>query len=206
MSTLNGPYANTTLDSGATGLLEATLEATVQTGVNIGDGVTANVEVFNQEIPGPTFKLTVGDTVIVRLINRLPYPLGIHWHGIELENYADGTEVTQNAAVPSPAQTIGGAPAGGTFLYKFTVTRAGLFWYHPHHGMSINRVMRGLYGLIIVKDNTGLEAGLVGSVLPAAADTVELVLSDITVCKAAPNDTRTYPNVTALLAADQPEC
>src|SRR6266478_2045694 len=127
MSTSNGPYANTTISSGNTGLLETTLTASLKTGIdalNIGGGVTANVEVFNGEIPGPTFDLKVGDTVVVRLINNLPYEMGIHWHGIELENYSDGTEVTQNGAAPFGAQQILGATAGGTFLYKFKVTRA----------------------------------------------------------------------------------
>jgi FtsP/CotA-like multicopper oxidase with cupredoxin domain len=206
MSTLNGAYANTILDSAGTGLLEVTLTATPAT-LSIGGGVTANVEVFNGEIPGPTLKLTVGDRVIVRLINDLTYPLGIHWHGIELENYSDGTEVTQNAAAPFGAQTILGATAGGTFLYKFKVTRAGLFWYHPHHGMSMNRVFRGMYGMIIVTDPG--ELTIPPSVLPT--DSVQLVLSDITVCKTpasmgnpSQNDVNTY-DFSALPAADQPE-
>ena len=96
----------------------------------------------------------------------------------------------------APAQVLGnGVPAGGTFLYKFKVPRAGLFWYHPHHHNSINRVYRGLYGMIIVTDP--LEAGLVGSVLPAAADTMQLVLSDITVCKAWLDRTRTTSGITS---------
>ena len=158
----------------------------------------ANAEVFNGEIPGPTFRLTVGQTVVVRLVNLLSYPLGIHWRGIELENYSDGTELTQNGAAPAPIPN--GAVSGGTFLYKFTVTRPGIFWYHPHHGSSINRVFRGTYGMIVVTDP--LESAIVGSVLPAdtVSETMELVLSDITVCKAPAmgataslNDTATYP-------------
>src|SRR5580765_2398303 len=52
----------------------------------ITSGTISNLqaETYNGAIPGPTFKLTVGDTVIVRLVNNLPYPTGIHWHGIEL--------------------------------------------------------------------------------------------------------------------------
>jgi FtsP/CotA-like multicopper oxidase with cupredoxin domain len=204
-----GPYSNPDADnSDDTGLPgianETTLTATLET-VNIG-GVSVHAEVFNGGIPGPTFKLNVGQSMVVRLINKLPYQLGIHWHGVELENYSDGTDVTQDGAAPSPAQLIGGAPAGGTFLYKFKVTRAGLFWYHPHHGNSINRVFRGLYGMIIVTDQP-LEAGL-GSVLPA--DTMQLVLSDTTVCKAGtpadPNDTTTYIDPgTIATAADRAE-
>ncbi|HWZ44626.1 MAG TPA: multicopper oxidase family protein [Candidatus Saccharimonadales bacterium] len=206
MSTLNGPYANT----GASPLeltgvlpapvLETHLIASRQT-INIGGGVMANAEVLNGEIPGPTFRLTVGQTVVVRLVNLLSYELGIHWHGVELENYSDGTEVTQDGAVPAPI--LNGAVAGGTFLYKFKVPRAGIFWYHPHHGNSINRVFRGLYGMIVVTDpaEAAIVAPAAGAVLPANTDTMELVLSDITVCKApamgitpSQNDTATYMN------------
>ena len=117
--------------------------------------------------------------------------LGIHWHGLELENYSDGTEITQNAVPGAPLQVLGnGVPAGGTFLYKFKVPRAGLFWYHPHHHNSLNQVFRGMYGMIIVTDP--LEASLVGGVLPAAADTMQLVLSDITVCKGVGSTDPTY--------------
>jgi hypothetical protein len=50
----------------------------------------------NGLIPGPTFRLNVGDTLTVRLVNRLNGPTGIHWHGAELANRSDGTSYTQN--------------------------------------------------------------------------------------------------------------
>ena len=214
MSTLTvpvvyGPYSNPdATDTDDTGVgspvIETTLTATLET-VNIG-GVSVQAEVFNGGIPGPTFKLNVNDSVVVRLVNMLPYPMGIHWHGVELENYSDGTEITQNSVAPSPAQVLGnGAVAGGTFLYKFKAPRAGLFWYHPHSHNSINRVHHGLYGMIVVKDPA--ENTLLGGVLPAAADTVQLVLSDITVCKAPGlNLNRTFVDPgTIMPVADRPE-
>ena len=85
--------------------------------------------------------LKVGDTVIVHYENHLSKPSAIHWHGIELENSMDGTPFTQNQV-----------PAGGSFLYKFKVTRPGIYWYHPHHHASTNQVFKGLYGMIIVTD------------------------------------------------------
>ena len=98
----------------------------------------------------------------------------IHWHGIELNNQSDGTEVTQAAVAP-----------GGTFTYDFTVTRPGIFWYHPHHHSSTNQVAKGLYGSIIVEDKYGYEATLRNNgVIPSVDQTMTLVLSDITVCKA----------------------
>lgn len=45
-------------------------------------------------------------TLIVRLINNLSHPTGIHWHGIELENYADWTPVTQNGVLGAPLQVL----------------------------------------------------------------------------------------------------
>lgn len=154
-------------------------------GVDIGPpgaSLIANIEAYNGTVPGPLITAEVGDTIIVRLINKLGVKAGIHWHGIELTNNADGTPVTQNGLAAAPAQTLGtGEVVGGTYLYKFDVTRAGIFWYHPHHAHSTNRVFRGLYGMIVVSD-PAIETPLVGSVLPAAADTYQVVLSDMTVC------------------------
>jgi FtsP/CotA-like multicopper oxidase with cupredoxin domain len=154
-----------------------------ETTVNIGGGVTAHAYTYNGTIPGPEFRLTVGQRVIVHFTNNLnTEKTGIHWHGIELQNASDGTPLTQNQ-VPA---------AGGTFLYDFVVTRPGVYWYHPHHEFSTNQVFKGLYGSIIVKDPN--EAALIASgVLPSAANTRTLSLADITVCKATgSNDSFTY--------------
>jgi FtsP/CotA-like multicopper oxidase with cupredoxin domain len=149
--------------------------------VDIGNGVMANAQTFNGQIPGPTFFLHVGDTVIVHFQNNLNVATGIHWHGIELSNEMDGTPFTQNAV-----------PPGGSFIYKFTVDRPGVFWYHPHHFNSTNQVFRGLYGMIVVTDPN--EAALqANGTLPPATQTKQLVLGDTTVCKTT-NDTVTYPN------------
>jgi FtsP/CotA-like multicopper oxidase with cupredoxin domain len=149
--------------------------------VDIGNGVTANALTYNGQIPGPEFRLKVGDTVIVHFENNLEEETGIHWHGIELANASDGTPLVQNQVEP-----------GGKFLYKFIVTRPGIFWYHPHHHASTNQVFKGLYGTIIITDPN--EAALQASgVLPSQANTRTLALSDITVCKApGSNDTATF--------------
>src|SRR5262245_30112262 len=76
-------------------ILEATLIADEAT-VNIGSGGMANAQTYNGQIPGPEFRLKVGDTVIVHFENRLDKQTGIHWHGIELTNASDGTPLTQN--------------------------------------------------------------------------------------------------------------
>lgn len=186
---------------------DITIHASIPMPFNIrgGNPPVTNAETFDGAIPRAPILLDVGDTLIVRLINDLPYPTGIHWHGIELENYSDGTEVTQNEVPGAPLQTLGnGVPAGGTFLYKFIVPRPGIFWFHPHHHHSTNRVFRGQYGMLVVKDAD--EDTLVATgVLPPV--THRLVLSDITVCKApGMNDAATYVNPTTIMpASDRPE-
>src|SRR5437667_8030461 len=140
MTTGLGPYVlPAPVDSDpAANVLETTIVASTAM-VDLGFGLSARAETFNGNIPGPLLSLNVGDTVIVRLINLLDGPVGIHWHGIELANAADGTEVTQDGVLPAfLAPPPPPAPAGGTYLYKFRVPRPGLFWYHPHHHNGIN--------------------------------------------------------------------
>ena len=190
--------------------VDITIHASVPPPFNIGAGnpPITNAETFGGTIPSSPILLNVDDTLIVRLVNDLPYPTGIHWHGIELENYSDGTEVTQNEVPGAPLQTLGnGVPAGGTFLYKFNVPRPGIFWFHPHHHHSTNRTFRGQYGMIVVTENA-VEAPLIAAgTLPDATHTHRLGLSDVTVCKApTTNDPATYVNPNSIMqVADRPE-
>jgi|GEM_PF-2418362 len=152
-------------------VVETTITAEEAT-VELGDGLEAHAQTYNGEVPGPTFDLNLGETVIVHFHNRLPHATGIHWHGIELANGEDGTPYTQDMV-----------PSGGSFIYKFTVTRPGIFWYHPHHHASTDQVFKGLYGMIYVKDPN--EAALQGAgILPKPSQTRKIDLSDTTVCRA----------------------
>ena len=119
----------------AANIFETTISAEAHT-VDIGNGVMANMLTFNGTVPGPELRLKVGDTVIVHFENHIAHPTGIHWHGIELEQRQRRNALTQNQVPPE-----------GKFLYKFKVTRPGIYWYHPHHHSSTNQVFKGLYGV-----------------------------------------------------------
>ncbi|MGE3546220.1 MAG: multicopper oxidase family protein, partial [Kofleriaceae bacterium] len=93
---------------------------------------------YNGMVPGPILVGNVGDTLVVRLINRLPEPTSIHWHGLRLPSAMDGTESVQRLVEP-----------GETFEYRFLLPDAGTFWYHSHHNETI-QLERGLYGALIV--------------------------------------------------------
>jgi laccase len=33
----------------------------------------------NQQMPGPTIEVNEGDTLVVHVVNRSPYPVSVHW-------------------------------------------------------------------------------------------------------------------------------
>jgi FtsP/CotA-like multicopper oxidase with cupredoxin domain len=104
-------------------------------------GSKLQVWAYNGQVPGPTLRIRLGDTLRVHLTNHLPQPTTIHWHGVRVPNGMDGVpHATQPPIEP-----------GGTFTYEFTPKDAGTFWFHPHIRSS-EQVERGLYGTLIVED------------------------------------------------------
>jgi FtsP/CotA-like multicopper oxidase with cupredoxin domain len=100
---------------------------------------------FNGSVPGPELRVTQGDHVHVVLINDLPVPTTIHWHGLELPNGADGVAgMTQDAVAP-----------GQSYVYDFVAAVPGTYWYHSHQDTS-QQVPRGLYGALIVLPKEGI--------------------------------------------------
>lgn len=113
------------------------------TELTLVDGQRIRVWAYNNQVPGPTLRVRLGDTVRVQFTNRLPQPTTIHWHGVRLPNAMDGVpNLTQPPVAP-----------GGSFVYEFTPKDAGTFWFHPHVRSS-EQVERGLYGVLIVEDAT----------------------------------------------------
>jgi FtsP/CotA-like multicopper oxidase with cupredoxin domain len=88
-------------------------------------------------VPGPTLEVRRGEEVWIRLVNELPEPTALHWHGVRLPNAMDG-------APPLTQQPI--AP-GESFDYRFIAPDAGTYWYHPPRSKR-----RGLYGMLIVHE------------------------------------------------------
>lgn len=104
-------------------------------------GKTTDVFAYNGSVPGPTIELREGDHVVVHFTNHLPEPTTVHWHGLHIPAFMDG----------SPYNPI---EPGGTKDYVFTIPRgtAGTYWYHPHpHHNTGYQVAKGLYGAIIVR-------------------------------------------------------
>ena len=98
--------------------------------------------VVNGQLPAPLLRWRQGDTVTLRVRNRLPVSSSIHWHGIVLPADMDGV----------PGLSFDGIPAGGEYTYRFAVNQAGTYWYHSH---SRFQEQTGLYGPIIIEPRDG---------------------------------------------------
>jgi FtsP/CotA-like multicopper oxidase with cupredoxin domain len=94
---------------------------------------------FGGQVPGPTIEAQVGAVLEIRLINHLPEPTVVHWHGLRIPAVMDGTARVQRPVAP-----------GETFIYRFRVPDAGTFWYHSHFNETV-QLERGLYGALIVR-------------------------------------------------------
>lgn len=120
-------------------------------------GKTRLATTVNGGIPAPTLHWREGDTVTLRVTNKLQEQTSIHWHGILLPFEMDGV----------PGISFAGIAPGETFTYRFKVRQSGTYWYHSH---SAFQEQEGLYGAIVIE--------------PAARDAIKserdyvMVLSD----------------------------
>ncbi|MBV2157800.1 copper resistance system multicopper oxidase [Achromobacter denitrificans] len=91
----------------------------------------------NGQLPAPLLRWREGDTVTLRVTNRLREQTSIHWHGILLPTEMDGV----------PGLSFPGIDPGQTYTYRFDVRQSGTYWYHSHSGFQ---EQTGLYGAIVI--------------------------------------------------------
>ena len=111
--------------------------------LDVGDGRPAQ-----PSRPGPTLVLQRGEPVSITVVNHLPEPTSVHWHGIELDSYYDGVAGFAGHAGHLAPEI---AP-GDSFVAHFTPPRSGTFMYHPHVG-EVRQQQAGLDGVLIVVDS-----------------------------------------------------
>ena len=115
-------------------------------------------------VPGPALVLERGRPVRITVVNRLDQPTAVHWHGIELESYADGVP---NLSGDGNRLFRPIAP-GDSFTAEFTPPRAGTFMYHAHANELV-QILGGLYGpLVVVEPGATLDTSVTRTVLIGA--------------------------------------
>ena len=92
---------------------------------------------INGSLPGPILRWREGDTVTLRVRNRLKEDTSIHWHGIILPANMDGV----------PGLSFHGIAPDGMYEYKFKVNQNGTYWYHSHSGLQ---EQVGVYGALVI--------------------------------------------------------
>lgn len=125
-------------------------------------GASSALDVPADTYLGPIVRVQRGQRIRIDLINELPEPTVIHWHGLHVPHDMDG----------HPRFAV--AP-GQRYVYEFTVSnRAGTYWFHPHpHGRTGAQVYAGLAGLFLVGDEEEAALGL-----PGGAQDVPLIIQD----------------------------
>jgi nitrite reductase (NO-forming) len=118
------------------------LEAVEQT-AELAPGVTYNFWTYNGHVPGPFIRVRVGDVVEVHLKNTS----------------RDKTHTVDFHAVSGPG---GGAPVlmanpGGEAVASFKMLQPGLYIYHCAANPVPAHIASGLYGLLLVEPEGGME-------------------------------------------------
>jgi CopA family copper-resistance protein len=105
--------------------------------VNI-TGKRRTAMVINGGLPGPLLRWKEGDTVTLRVRNKLDAATSIHWHGMILPPNMDGV----------PGLSFAGIEPGGVYVYRFKVQQNGTYWYHSH---SAFQEQVGVYGPLVIE-------------------------------------------------------
>ena len=105
-------------------------------------GAARRAVAVNGRIPAPLLRMRQGDSITIRVTNKLREQTSIHWHGFIVPADMDGV----------PGLSFDGIAPGATFTYRFKVNQSGTYWYHSH---SRFQEQVGLYGPIVVERRGG---------------------------------------------------
>jgi FtsP/CotA-like multicopper oxidase with cupredoxin domain len=110
-------------------------------------GTPAERDAQAMPVPGPVLELTRGERVAFTIVNQSHEGAAIHWHGIELESYADGVPDVSG----DPGHVLPIIKPGDSIMVHYTPPRSGTFLYHSHSN-EFQQISSGLYGALLVRD------------------------------------------------------
>jgi nitrite reductase (NO-forming) len=116
---------------------------TIEKLARIADGATYRYWTFNGQVPGPMFRVRVGDTVVVTLKNAEDSAM---FHNVDF-HAVTGPGGGGRATMAEPGETKG---------FTFKALKPGLYVYHCATPVHAQHVANGMYGLILVEPARGL--------------------------------------------------
>jgi nitrite reductase (NO-forming) len=108
--------------------------------ITVAEGFVVHAWTFGGQVPGPTIRVHLGDTVNVHLTNQ-----GSMSHSIDF--HASQTAMNDQMVEIKP---------GATFTYTFTADYAGVWMYHCGTAPALHHIANGMYGMVIVEPKGGL--------------------------------------------------
>jgi FtsP/CotA-like multicopper oxidase with cupredoxin domain len=105
-------------------------------------GARVRGKVYDGSFPGPTLRVRPGDTLELRVVNRLGEPTNLHEHGFHVSPIG----ISDNVLRIMP-----GHSANAVRVRIPRNIAPGTYWYHSHlHGLVEEQVFSGLSGVILV--------------------------------------------------------
>lgn len=116
---------------------------TIEVEGQLADGTTYKYWTFNGQVPGPFFRVRVGDTIEVHLKNRTNSTMAhsVDFHAVT--GPGGGATMTQTAP-------------GEETMFTAKALNPGLYVYHCATPMVAQHIANGMYGLILVEPEEGL--------------------------------------------------
>ena len=134
----------TLFDATAPKLLEGTVHDVdfpiIDKDITVADGFVVKTWTFGGQVPGPTLRVHLGDTVNVHLTNKSSMSHSIDFH-------ASQTAMNHQMVEIKP---------GATFTYTFTADYAGVWMYHCGTAPALHHIANGMFGMVIVEPKGGL--------------------------------------------------
>jgi nitrite reductase (NO-forming) len=112
----------------------------IEKDMTVAEGFVVHAWTFGGTVPGPTIRVSLGDTVNVHLKNT-----GQMSHSIDF--HASQTAMNHQMVEIKP---------GATFTYTFTADYAGVWMYHCGTAPALHHIANGMFGMVIVEPKGGL--------------------------------------------------
>jgi nitrite reductase (NO-forming) len=112
----------------------------IEKDVTVAAGFVVHAWTFGGQVPAPTIRVHLGDTVRVHLTNE-----GTMSHSIDF--HASQTAMNDQMIEIKP---------GATFTYTFTADYAGVWMYHCGTAPALHHIANGMFGMVIVEPKGGL--------------------------------------------------
>jgi len=110
----------------------------------LADGTTFTYWTFNGQVPGPFLRVKIGDTLEVHMKNNTSSTMT---HSVDFHAVTG----------PGGGATMTQTPPGQETMFTAKALNPGLFVYHCATPMVADHIANGMYGLILVEPEGGLE-------------------------------------------------